>query len=531
MNRRRVLLLGLDGFDIDLAERFAQEGLLPNLERLRTQGSVFDLDPGRDKYSGLIWEHVSSGIRPTDGGRWSAVTFDKRTYQATQDYSRVRPFLADLAAKATVFDFPYLDLSLAPNVCGITSWGAHDPGVTPASRPDGLHQEIADVFGEYPAPEWIYGFCWPSAQKARAAGDALTRAVEARSRASRWLLQERLPDWDLGVVIVGECHSAIEPLWHGVDEDHPLHTLESAPYAAAALRKVYAAIDHLIGDLHQTFSDAILVLVAMHGMGPNDADVPAMVLLPELLYRLAFGSPYMRQVEFPQMLSDGTPVLAEADNWIEALYRVVPHFKRLDQRVVRRIKRMATAKNRTETGADLNWMPAARYSRFWSKMPAFALPSYYDGRVRLNVVGREKRGTVSAVEYAHVCSQIINLVGQCRNLLNGKRIASEIYCPKQNPHEVGPSEADIYIVWEGAPLGLSHPRFGRIGPVPYLRTGGHTGKRGFLTIVGSDIPVAVHGLVSSFDVVPTMIELLGEPRLPTVSGRSLVPQFVSAHHS
>jgi len=532
MNKRRVLLLGLDGFDIDLAERFVQEGLLPNLARLRTQGSVFDLDPGRDKYSGLIWEHVSSGIRPSDGGRWSAVTFDKRTYQATQDYTRVRPFLADLAAKAVIFDFPYFDLSRAPNVCGITSWGAHDPGVTPASRPDGLHQEIADVFGKYPAPEWIYGFCWPSAQKARAAGDALTRAVEVRSRASRWLLQERLPDWDLGIVIVGECHSAIEPLWHGVDENHPLHTLESAPHAAAALRKVYGAIDHLIGDLHQTFSDAILVLVAMHGMGPNDSDVPAMVLLPELLYRFAFGSPYMRQVEFPRMLPDGTPVLAEDDNWVEALFHVVPHFRpRFDQRVVRRIKRMATAKNHTETGVGLYWMPAARYSHFWSKMPAFALPSYYDGRVRLNVIGREKRGTVSAVEYAHVCSQISDLVGQCRNLLNGKRIASEIYCPKQNPHEVGPSEADVYIVWEGAPLGLSHPRFGRIGPVPYLRTGGHTGKRGFLNIVGSDIPVGVHRLASSFDVVPTIIELLGEPRLPTVSGRSLVPQFVPAHPS
>ena len=239
---------------------------------------------GRDKYSGLAWEHFSSGIRPSDGGRWSAATFNKRTYRATQDQTVVRPFLADLAAKTVIFDFPYFDLSLAPDVWGITSWGAHDPGVAPASRPDGLHQEMTDRFGPYPAPEWIYGFCWPSAQKAQTAGEALTHATEVRSRASRWLLKERLPDWDLGIVVISECHSAVEPLWHGVDANHPLHALESAPPAAAALRKVYAAIDHMIGDLHQTFSDAILVLVAMHGMGPNDSDVPAMVLLPELLY-------------------------------------------------------------------------------------------------------------------------------------------------------------------------------------------------------------------------------------------------------
>jgi predicted AlkP superfamily phosphohydrolase/phosphomutase len=526
MNRRRILLLGLDGFDIALAERFVGQGLLPNFARLRSEGCSFDLDHGRDKYSGLAWEHFSSGVRPSDGGRWSAITFDRHTYGASQDYGRARPYLANLAAKAVVFDFPYFELSLAQNVRGITTWGAHDPGVLAASRPAGLHQEVADLFGEYPAPEWIYGFCWPSAQKARAAGEALTRAVEVRSRASNWLLKERLPDWDLGVVVVGECHSAIEPLWHGVDENHPLYGLESAPCAAAGLRNVYTAIDNLIGDLQRSFSDAILILVAMHGMGPNDGDVPAMALLPELMYRFAFGAPYMRQVQLHE-LPDGTPLLAEDAQWEEFLLTAVPRLRaRFDQRAMRRLKRILTG-NR-ETGAGLDWMPAYRYCSFWPKMPAFALPSYYDGRIRLNVVGREKRGLVSAAEYGNFCRQISELISECRNLLKGTRVASEIYWPKQNPNEVGPSEADIYIVWEGAPLGFSHPKFGCIGPMPYRRTGGHTGHRGFLTVIGSELAAGTHGFASSFDVVPTIIDLLGEPRPSRISGRSLLPQFAPA---
>lgn len=531
MDRRRVLVLGLDGFDIDLAERFVQEGLLPNFARLQTQGSLFDLDQGRDKYSGLGWEHFSSGIRATDGGRWSSVTFDRHTYQAVQDLTRVRPFLADLAVKTAVFDPPYVDLSVATNVRGITSWGAHDPGIVPASRPDGLHQEIADRFGSYPASEWIYGFCWPSAQKTQSAGEALTRAVEVRSRASRWLLEERLPDWDLSIVAVEECHSSIEMMWYGVGENHPLHKLESAPYAAAALRNIYAAVDGLIGNLHEAFPDAILVLFAMHGMGPNDADVPAMSLLPELLYRFCFGSPHTQPVEFPGALPDGTPLLAEHDTWGGALAQAVPYFKpRFDQRVARRIKRMAAARRGVKAGFDLDWMPAARYSHFWRKMRAFALPSYYDGRVRLNVAGREAHGTVSPAEYAKVCTQIRDLIGECRNALDGEPVASEIYCPKQNPREVGPNEADIYIVWKGSPLGFSHPRLGRIGPFPYNRTGGHTGKRGFLNIVGDGVPIGVHPVVSSYDVVPTIIELLGQPGLPSISGRSLVPELAPALH-
>ena len=104
---RRVLLIGLDGFDAVLAQHFAEEGLLPNFARLQNQGASFNLDHGRDKYSGLAWEHLSSGIRPRDGGRWSAVTFNKRTYQATQDHTVVCPFLADLSGVSSViFDFP-----------------------------------------------------------------------------------------------------------------------------------------------------------------------------------------------------------------------------------------------------------------------------------------------------------------------------------------------------------------------------------------------------------------------------------------
>jgi hypothetical protein len=37
MSRRRILILGLDGFDIALAERFMREGLLPNFARTRSE--------------------------------------------------------------------------------------------------------------------------------------------------------------------------------------------------------------------------------------------------------------------------------------------------------------------------------------------------------------------------------------------------------------------------------------------------------------------------------------------------------------
>src|SRR5262249_2254567 len=143
----RVLAIGLDGFEITLAERFMSEGLMPNFARIAARSLCAQLDHGADKFSGLAWEHVSAGRAPSDGARWSAVTFDKDRYTARQQDPTYRPFLADLGLRSVVAALPYCDLGAAPNVQGFTGWGAHDPGVVTASRPASLSAEIDQRFG------------------------------------------------------------------------------------------------------------------------------------------------------------------------------------------------------------------------------------------------------------------------------------------------------------------------------------------------------------------------------------------------
>jgi predicted AlkP superfamily phosphohydrolase/phosphomutase len=295
---RRLLMIGLDGFDISLANQFVEAGLMPNFERLRSQSVRAPLDCGRDRFSGLAWEHFSSGRSPSSGARRSAIHFGPEQYNASQKPTSARPFPADLCAKTVVFDVPYFELRLAPNVGGITNWGAHDPGVDSNSRPTTLHDEIRNLFGAYPAADFLYGFCWASEERTRRSSEALVHAVDLRRRVARWLLVERLSDWRLALVVVSECHSAVEPFWHGIDPRHPLHVLPSAKAAMTGLQNVYSAIDELIGGLAADCPDAMLVLFAPHGMGPNHADVAAMALLPELLYRAAFGENFMRSIRW-----------------------------------------------------------------------------------------------------------------------------------------------------------------------------------------------------------------------------------------
>jgi predicted AlkP superfamily phosphohydrolase/phosphomutase len=474
--------------------------------------------------TGLGWEHVSTALAPADGARWSAVTFDTKTYGVRQDPTSMAPFAAEIAARTVVFDIPYFDLSLAPSVRGVTNWGAHDPGVVARARPDELQEELHRRF-PYPAEKWIYSFTWPSAERTREMGAALVGAVRTRAKAAHWLLAERLPDWDLAMVAAGESHSAIEPLWHGVDARHPLHGIASAQPASEVIREIYRATDDLVGELLGAFPDATAVLFAMHGMGSNDADVATMALLPELLFRHAFGRAYLRPLAWPRVLPDGTPLLDENDRWETVMEKAVPRRRNGWAGPLRRLLGLDPPKVAADftSAADfspLDWMPAARYRTFWHNMPAFALPAFYDGRIRINLRGRESLGKVSREQYDSVCGQIVERIRECRNAQTGESVVDAIHWGEKDPMLVDPSEADIYVIWKSSPLGLTSPTLGTIGPLPYRRTGGHTGAHGFMFIAGEGVTPRDAGTASSFDVIPTVLDLLGERPLHKASGRS-----------
>ncbi len=141
--------------------------------------------------------------------------------------------------------------------------------------------------------------------------DALVRATNVHSEATRWLLTERLPDWDLGIVVVSELHSAIEALWHGINSQHPLHGLPSAGPAGEGIRAVYRAVDKLVGEFADAVPAAAIVLFNLHGMGANDSDVASMALLPELLYRYAFDKSHLKPVDW-NTNQNGAPVFSNA---------------------------------------------------------------------------------------------------------------------------------------------------------------------------------------------------------------------------
>jgi predicted AlkP superfamily phosphohydrolase/phosphomutase len=515
------------------------QGQMPALRALSERSARFWLDHGPALRTGLAGEHIATGLSPSAADRWAAVHFDPASYAVRQEGTGLAPFTDALGPRAVVFDPTYFDLARAPRTRGIVAWGAHDPGVACMSNPPTLLDEVSARFGAYPATEWLYGTPWNSLAASRQMGQQLSAGVRMRTRVARWLFRERLPDWDLALLTISEAHSALEGLWHGIDSSHPLHACPSAVAGAEGIRAVYAAIDDLVAELRAAFPEAAIVVFSMHGMGPNRSDAASMLLLAELLYRRAFGRAYFNRQAASSADLDGQAAMSESeswDSWIaaglppapaaprEPLWRRLP--RRFMPTTAKRIKRMLnhlTAGSGPAPSFSLDWMPGARYQLFWHRMPAFALPSFYDGRIRINLRGREAAGIIEPSQYQAFRDELVATLRECRDPVSGEGVVQEIEFPAgSDPMDMGPTESDIVVLWSGAPMGLVHPIHGQIGPIPYRRTGGHTGGPGFAFIDAPDMQPGDYGMRSAYDVVPSVFDLLGLPVPKTLSGTSLI---------
>ena len=313
--RSRLLVIGLDGFDYDVAASLRAKGGLPNLTRLEKASCRFRLSPGIEKYTGLAWEQFSSGLTPSESSRWSATNIDTERYVPEQPRTRLTPFVEKLDVRSVVFDVPYFDFRLTTGARGMAAWGSHDPGVARHSAPSELSEEIIRHFGDYPATNFIYGHVWHNPEEAAQMSRAMIKAVELRSDITGWLFRERLPDWDLAVTVIAEYHSATEALWHGWEESHPVHRCASSKAARAGFVGVYEAADKMLGRMLDEFSDAAVLAFNPSGMGRNLSDVSAMLLLPELVYRYCTGKVGFTPDPSWSLDGTGSADLVPTENW------------------------------------------------------------------------------------------------------------------------------------------------------------------------------------------------------------------------
>ena len=88
---KKLIFLGLDGFDPGLAERFMAEGKLPNLSRLKEQGSYTKLRTTFPALSPVAWSTFATGVNPAKHNIFDFLNRDLKTYVPELASSKVRP--------------------------------------------------------------------------------------------------------------------------------------------------------------------------------------------------------------------------------------------------------------------------------------------------------------------------------------------------------------------------------------------------------------------------------------------------------
>ena len=439
-----VIAIGLDAADPQLLEDWMAAGQLPTLQRLRTQGAYGRLLNLESYRAETPWTTFLTGTLPEKTGYWGPVKYETDTYRVFErgayDYQEYPPFYAlGDDYKVAVFDMPQTRLSEQANGPQVLAWGAHSAQVKSQSSPPELFDQVKQTYGKHPGFNRDYADCRDLAGLAKLQRWMETGIKRRAKVCCDWLQQER---WDLLLTVFGETHTAGHYHWH-MSQPHPIYKAGYMDMPDMMLA-IFKAVDSAIAQIAAAAPENTDILVfSAHGMGSNVMDLPSMVFLPELLFRWNYPGQYGLGYSKPGSSLPGPKLKFKKRGWIGEVWDL-KHEKNPLRALLRQYlptdfhnrleaflgasgsAKLASPYHQKEQGDSLFWQPANWYRPYWPEMKAFALPSYSEGYVRINVKGRERNGIVDPADYSAVCDELCALITHMTDARTGKPMVERI---------------------------------------------------------------------------------------------------------
>ncbi len=571
----QVLCIGLDAADLDLIERLVGEGRLPHLARILGHGARARVTQAWAYRAELPWTAFVTAAPSGGDGYWGTMRFDPATYATTEQGAHAaEPFYAGGDLDVIAFDVPHSTLSSTVTGIQVTAWGAHSPQYPRAAMPRGALAELDAALGPHPAFDADSQPGWWSDPYLCSLTAAMLEGARRRAEGMVRLMRSR-PGWQLAITVFSEPHSAGHHLWHGIDPEHPLHRHPGAPAAAARLEAIYQGLDEAIGTLvDEAGPQATVAVFAVHGSQSNQGDLLGLNLVPELLHRLEFGWARQRNPRHDPIETGGWAEPQGAQQAFDLIGRGLVGHRHPDPHqapdvvdratdVARRAAKVAggllgplrdrggevTPWYRIEAvapaeaahdgdgaidvgeGRAIDYLGTSLYQRYWPYQRSFALPTFSDLHLRVNLEGREAHGIVPLDGYGVELDRLEDVLRQCRDPRNGLPVFADIVRPRaDDPLGTDGPPADLVALGARAVDALEHPVVGRVGPLPFLRTGEHS-PRGFLAVLDPASATTVPAEVEVSELGPLLRALAerGDARaasVPNVASATVVPEPV-----
>jgi predicted AlkP superfamily phosphohydrolase/phosphomutase len=502
----KLLVIGLDGAEPLLLERWMADDTLPNLKRLRERGGYGYLDSDAGLLAGSVWFSFYTGQTAANHGIYNYLVWrpEKMTTEPpSAKWLDLQPFwrtFGQNGPRAVVVDIPLTYAPTAFNGSEVIGWATHDSLEPLTSFPPELADRIRARFGDSMQEEERYGLL--NKREFLAIRDQMVWITQNLRDLCLSLMQEE--SWDLFMVCFATIHRGGHKLWDLTNVTDKLTSTEKAELQDS-LRQLYIACDEAVGKMvEQAGPDATILIFSPKGMGQNACRNS---ILPEMLHRVLAGE-YSQLGSIPE-----TTPLSRMRNLIPSRWR-----HRVKSRLPIRWRQLLTGFWRV---GQINW----------EHTPAFSMMADVQGWIRINLKGREAKGIVEpGREYEALCQQIVQGLKTFVDADSGQPLVKEIiYSRDVYSGRRLDWLPDLILNWVDTPAhemrAAYSPLYGTIpwptpGRNPEGRSGNH-GAIGMLLVSGKGIEPGPLAEVDILDLAPTILSLLGQPLPETLDGQPI----------
>ncbi|MCC6488446.1 MAG: alkaline phosphatase family protein [Candidatus Hydrogenedentes bacterium] len=485
----RFLLIGLDGLEPSLAERWMDEGRLPTLTRLRESGSYMPCASVQPPVTYPAWCTCVTGVNPGRHGIFDFTEMVPGAYaiRFVNSTDRRVPALWDILSAAGkrvgVLGVPG---TYPPSpVNGFMVSGFDSPVATSIDRSFVYPQDLYDSVKEWRFADFQesdIGEGWHEKALSR-----LLAKIAVKERIACGLLARE--PWDFFMAVFGESDTVSHHFWLFHDPASPRHRLGHE----TAIRQVYERLDRVVGRLIEVAGEGVTVGVCSdHGFGGAGTGV----------------------VHLNNWLAEhGYLRFAKAGNSVLKRLAMAVTPARMRGPLFRRFRSLATRAESQSRFAGIDWPRTAAFSEELNYFPS----------IRVNLRGREPNGLVTQEDYDAFCQDLCAKLESWEPVKKAWR-RDELY---DGPHVAKAPDIIVELALED---GYSHSCLRSRGGASFRRIEAreHLGgkERG---MNGNHRPVGVlylskrtvSGFASLQDIAPTVLAELGVAA-PPMDGTSLL---------
>ena len=507
----KVVVFGIDGGSLKLIAKWKDE--LPNFRQIMEEGSYGELESTIPPKTCPAWPCMFTGKNPGKlnmydfttvrlGKQYELGIHNSVDYHSTSLWKILNDYGRDVGLLNIPMTFPPHKVN-SFMVCGI---GAPETRKSNYTYPPSLKKILDKLVGGY---EIFPPIAPPTVGREERYLSILSEMVDKRVKAAIYLMNHF--SWDLFVCVFYALDQVQHHFWHHMDETHPLH---HATKYQNAIRDFYQKVDAAIGALFKEIpSGANILVVSDHGFDSIHGNFAVNRWLEDNQF-LKFRDKTHKSKTNAILYKTRNLLLTYINiNLLRFISRLLP------KALVGKLAILNEHKNRfSEIYKSIDW----------SQTKAYGLGSM--GMISVSLKGREPEGIVEpGEEYEETRNAIISRLKKLVNPQTGEALPIKVSKREEVYHGQYLSRApDILFLIDKYPQAIAvgeQSVWVDLSRSEYLGWMGWHDQQGVFMAYGPDINRGRLSDLKIYDIMPTILHMLGLPIPGDVDGRVLTEIF------